>query len=560
MGKTLATLIVGLGLLLAAGCGGSKDDNGKGKDAGSGGSGLRRTDTSTLATIVTGDVAKLLDPHATSSGGDAKVLIQCYQTLVNVGPPETGGVVAELAESWEVSDDGMMLTFNLRKGVKFHDGAALDGRAVAMSLHRTMGKEFEGKLAEKQAGPYASQFSLISGFEYGDSTVTLALASPVASMMLQNLSMFSASIISPKLIEATYGMNGSEASNHVMHNASGTGPYKIVNFSPGENSVRLEAVDGTWKVSTPAVRTLIFRHEADPEKRFELAKSGNVEMVDDLPRNRWGELGDRLVSKWSPNICYLGINTGAQDGSGPFVTSDIRVRRAIQLAVDRDELLELYDGTARPTYSMVTQVMAEYDPNYRVPGSEKPRDERLAEARKLVEAAGAAGATVKMYYPRQNRPYLPQSSKIADKLRQQINQTGLTCELVQEEMDILFPGVKNNAYEMVVIGWTTDNGHPDNFYDPLCGGDPSTLKPTDNNVSRHVDPEIIERIISAKSITDATERVDAYREIEKMLQEQVAGYVPLVNTKVAHAYAKHFSGVEVDTLTQYRFHNAKITK
>ncbi|HBP17575.1 MAG TPA: hypothetical protein DEA08_07270 [Planctomycetes bacterium] len=515
------------------------------------GKGIQRVDQSSLVEVITADDAKILDPHSTSDGGNVKLINQLYQTLLRVDPADTSKLVGELATEWKVAEDGQQIVFSLREGVTFHDGAKLDAAAVKLSLDRLREEGFE-----LRTSPYGFMFNEISEMIAEGNTLTMKLSAPVAPVLLKNLSMFSASIVSPKLIEATKGMKPEEAETHVTKNAAGTGPYRLDAFDPAAGVKRLKAFAGYWG-GQPKIETLVFKTVADETTRREyLTKAKGVVFVDDVPRQDWEAVDQSeamtLQSWWSPNVCYLGVSATHEN------TNDLELRQALALAVERSKVIEHYEGTARPTFSLVAQPMAEYDPELRCAGWDDDRAKRLEAAQALVKEAGAEGRALTIYYPQQPRPYLPKPAEIADTLRQQLLELGLKVEIQGVDKNVLFPGIETGNYEMVLIGWTTDNGDPDNFYSPLADG--SEGKPAASNVSRVSDPKLHELIVGARAIADPAKRTAAYRAIERRLQAEVAGYVPLVNTKTAVAYSKQLTGVVVDKLSHYRFHEATISK
>ncbi|NUQ36175.1 MAG: hypothetical protein HUU29_14670 [Planctomycetaceae bacterium] len=336
--------------------------------------------------------------------------------------------------------------------------------------------------------------------------------------------------------------------------AAGTGPFKIVNFDTSTYSVRLEAFEQYWG-GTPQIKNVLFRNNKDPQARFEALKSGQADIVDDLARNQWSEVtGDfRLVSFWAPNICYLGMNCKHEK------TKEKAIREAIRLAIDQNELLPLYNNTARPNYSMLPQTFVEYDANYRAPGLLADMETRRTEAKKLLESAGALGREIKISHPKDDRPYLPGPSKIADKIKQQLNAVGFKAIANGVKNDEFFRQVSLGVYELILIGWMSDNGDPDNFYGPLTDGDDSG-KPSFNNTSCSMDMKVHEMLRAAQLATDDATRISIYRNVERRLQEEVAGYVPLVNTQQAIALGKRIEGVVVDSLGMYYLSSAKFRK
>ncbi len=529
--------------LFAAGCGGEG-----GESAGTTG-GIARVDGTALVTVITADDAKVLDPHDTQDGGNVKVINQIFETLVRVDPADVNVLRPALATSWEVAGDGLSITFAIRTGVTFHDGAPLDASAAKLSLDRLREDGFD--LAQ---APYAPEFADVAGFDADGMTLTMRLSSPVARVALRNLSMFCASIVSQQVLEATRGMAADAATAYVTKHPVGTGAFRIDAFDPAAKITRLVANDHYWG-GAPRVRTIIFKPVADESTRGEyLTKAGGHVLIDDVPRQHWETVDANpamtLHQWWALNLCYLGVNAKHE------ATREPALRHAIQLAVDRAGILAHYEGTARPTFSIVAQPMAEYDPDLRVDDWEDDLTARQATARKLVEEAGATGRTVTVYFPHQPRPYLPRPQDIADTVRQQLRAIGLDARIQGEDKNVLFPGVATGKYELILIGWMTDNGDPDNFYGPLADG--ADGEAAAGNTSRTFSPQVHARLLAARQIEDAAARVAAYREIEALLQTTVRGYVPLVNTKQAVAYSSSIEGFVIDGIGHYRFDEATL--
>jgi len=541
----VAPTLLALGLMAVA-CGNGDDD---GSGAGSGSGGIARVDSSALITVITADDAKVLDPHTTSDGGNVKVINQIYERLIRVDPTDVNRLLPSLATDWKVADAGTSIEFTIREGVTFHDGATLDAAAAKLSLDRVRKDGFD-----LSAAPYAPEFDDVDRIEADGMTLTVWLKAPVARVALRNLSMFCASIVSPKVLEATRSMDVGAATSYVTQNAAGTGAFKKDAFDQAAKVTRLVAFDDYWN-GAPAVKTVIFKSVSDESTRTEyLTKAKGHVLIDEVPRQHWAatDASDSMTlhSWWALNLCYLGVNAKHE------ATKELQVRHAIQLAISREAVLEHYEGTARPTYSLVAQPMAEYDPDLHVEKWDDDLAERQKTAAWLIEQAGAKDRQITVYFPHQPRPYLPRPQDIADTVRQQLKAIGLDARIQGEDKNVLFPGVSTGKYELILIGWMTDNGDPDNFYSPLADG--GNGKPSESNTSRVFHKGVHAKLLAARQTEDAEARVAQYREFERLLQTEVRGYVPLVNTKQAVAYSKTIKGFVIDGIGQYRFDEATL--
>src|SRR5688572_13415186 len=186
-----------------------------------------------------------LDPINTDIAEAVHVITNVFDTLVTYDD-ETTEIVPSLAESWEHTEDGMEWTFRLQHGVKFHDGTPLKATAVKTSLERLILPKH--LLVYNQARPYQSAFNMIDAIETPDEhTVVLRLKHPSA-ILLSNLAMFPASIVSPTALK--------ERGERFAEEPVGTGPFQVVKWSRDQQLV-CEAFADHWR-GKPAIDRLIW--------------------------------------------------------------------------------------------------------------------------------------------------------------------------------------------------------------------------------------------------------------------------------------------------------------
>ena len=503
--------------------------------------------------INTKDSSSTLDPQDTDSGGDIKILDQIYERLVRVDPNNVNKLIPRLAESWTIAQDKLSITFKIKPNVKFHDGSILDAQTCKLSLKRLTGTYLTPK-----NNPLKTSFDFIKSIDAQDLTLTLHLTRPVPRIALRNLTIFSASIVSPKLLHATKDMSQEQRSIYLSEWASGTGPFYLQEYAPKDAKVSLRSFD-QYHNGKPQIKAIVFQQQMDVNLQIESLKAGETQMLDDPPRALWKQLENtpevcRMQKWWGLTICYLGLNTKHEK------TSDINLRKAIRIAINRDQLQKYFYGSARHSYSLIPPTFADYDPNFK-PGTDFENNEKKYEAAKaLIHEAGAKGKKLTLYYPFDSRPYLANPEKIAIKISQQLNAIGLKVTTKGMPIGQLLSTLNKNQYEMTLLGWFTDNGDPDNFYIPLASGNPKTQTPSNSNAGRVFDPQIHQLLIEAQSITDTQKRIQAYRNIEREFQTKHLGYVPLLNSQRGYAFSKRLQNVEVNPFGQYRFYNATLSK
>jgi len=231
--------------------------------------------------LIMGHVSDIntLDPGKAYDTRSYKMLYGVYETLVgHKRTTDAAGNVTysdefapRLAESWDRSPDGMIWTFKLKKGVKFHDGTPFNAQAVKFSLDRAM---------IMKGGP---EWYLTQCLEPGksievvdDYTVRFNLTKPVATflaVLTQTISM----IVSPAAVEAHGGVEPGKINEWMANNAVGTGPFKLKKRTPGEQVI-LEANPDYWG-GKPRLNTVIFKVIKEASNLVMLLKTGEIDMI-----------------------------------------------------------------------------------------------------------------------------------------------------------------------------------------------------------------------------------------------------------------------------------------
>ncbi len=521
-----------------------------------GGKEIEKAQPREVLTVLRGDKSEILDPHATNSGGDANLIQQMYEGLVR--PSEKPPVVWEpcLAVSWDVDKDFKIYTFKLRKDVKFHDGAELDAAAVKRSFDR--GRNLDDPAAPPKL-PYAEEyFADIDSIETPDTLTVIFKLKDTNPKFVANTGLFAAGIVSPKAIKHMEGIKlAAERQGWLTSHPAGTGPYTIAKEGDYKDSstITMTAFDGYWE-GKPAIPRVVFTLAEDAKSRREQVIAGKVELIDSPAPADWKDLEDNadvfLYSWKAENLCYLGMNTDPAKG---FATADVRVRQAIAMAIDRAPMVALYDGTAVAHHVLLPPVTMGFPDGY-MPSTDKgPRNERLNKARDLLKQAGAASLTLKLLFPAVARPYLGKPPQVADMIRQQLAEIGITVELEKQPMAQLGDNITNGTAPLVLIGWMGETGEPDDFWRPLLSGGGG--RPGNSNVPRFYRPDVAESIDVALKERDPKRRRAMYENLEKTVHEEHRPMVPLLSAMQAVAWRSDVEGLFVDSTGTYRLAKAR---
>lgn len=342
------------------------------------------------------------DPPLQSAHASILVLRHLYSGLVYMDANME--VRGRLAERWE-RGPGNTYTFHLRRGVRFHNGREMTADDVAFSIYRVMDPDF-GSFAR-------TNFLSVQRIEALDRyTVRFTLYYPDAAFLL-NLTNAYASIVPREVIE----QHGS-LQNHPV----GTGPFMFREFIPG-NRVVFERNPYYFRPGEPRLDTLTFVIMPDEAARLGALRAGSIHMTELSPVNVPLVRGNRDIvvrDFLTTNLDVLGLNLV----DPPF--NDLRVRQAISLLIDRQEIVDVvYDGHARITGPVpVSQVRWAID----VSGNEFYRPD-VARARALLAEAGHPnGLDVQI-----TAGISPRTVDIAQLLVSQLARGGVRAEIVMRE-------------------------------------------------------------------------------------------------------------------------------
>lgn len=435
-----------------------------------------------------------LDPALVDDMESGNINVNVYETLINYAPTSCD-LVPGLAKDWEVSEDGLIYTFHLQEGVKFHDGTPFNADAVVFSVER----QLEPNRTEEM--PYASfVFGSIAdetGVEYvkaiDDLTVEMKLRA-VNTPFLKNMAMcMAAPIVSPTAVEK-YG--------NLMKVAVGTGPYKFVSWSEGENVI-LTRFDEYWNKDAAALtKNVIFRFIPENASRVVALTNGEVDIIngiDDTVVPMVTAAGYKLFDLDGMNINYMAFNTKSKN------FSNLDARLAICKAINVPEMVKaLYGDYAGVANSVMPLWMAPYAKD--VPFAEF--DPTAAKA----ELAALGINKVRMITYSNVRQYNTKGGQVlAETIMGYLAKVGVDVTIDTYDWTTYKSKVQTEEYDICYYGWNGDNGDPDNFMNLLS--DPNWSM----NVARWDDPEYRALIVAGQTTPEGPERDAIYQACEEMV-------------------------------------------
>ena len=505
-----------------------------------------------------------LDAAVITDGISFRIIRQGCETLMKFAPGTTEPVPS-LAESYTVSDDGLSWTFTLQEGVKFHDGTDFNAEAVKWNFDRWRLTDNPYHYAEQVFEYYQAQFngfdadSIITNVEATSPTeVTFTLSQPNGAF-LNNLAMIMFSISSPAAIEAAGADYGTPAVGF-----SCTGPYKFVSWENDVEAV-LEKNTEYWGETTGNVTKIIFKQIPDSAARFAALKDGTIDAfespnVEDIPAI---ESDENLYVQFRPsfNVFYLAFNYRIKEFRDP------KVREAISLAINRQEIVDSYYASAvvantqnPPSIAIGfnADVVTPFDPEAaKALLTEAGFPDGISEVNVLaLDADGNVSDTVESTIPVQLffmpvvRPYNPDGEGIGELMAAYLQEVGIGAELASggDWATYLDARANGNLLGLYQLGWTGDNGDPDNFIGYFF----ASIDKPQSREGYYQNPEIAALLQQARALTDATERDALYQQAEALLAAD-HGRIYIAHGQVPMAFNKKVSGFVTSPLGDEAF-------
>jgi peptide/nickel transport system substrate-binding protein len=436
------------------------------------------------------------DCHANTSFAFVHPVAPHYSTLLKFDAPNYPKVVGDLAESWQVSPDGLTYTFKIRSGVKFHDGSALSSADVKASYDRIV-KPPAGVVSIRQAA-----YDDVAAIEAPDpQTVVFKIKAPDPSLLANLASPWNCIYSAAKL-----GQDPKFPEKNIL----GTGPFKFVEHVAGSHWVGQRNEDYFIKGQPylDGYRAVFMRGAAI----INAIQGAQVlaEFRGQTPAERdklKSALGDKITVQESPWVCNLVIGFNAE--KKPF--DDVRVRRALSLAIDRWQGSEALSkiaivrgvgATLRPGYDLAAG-NAELEA---MPGFSRNIAASRAEAKKLLAEAGHPNLKFKFLNRNVPMPYTPVGVFLIDQWRQ----VGVTVEHEQLETRLYQAALSGGNYE-VGLDFNCDfMDEPNLQLLKYLSADKSPI-----NYGRYQDRKMDELYDKQKRAADPKQRAAILREIDR---------------------------------------------
>ncbi|MDO9631581.1 MAG: ABC transporter substrate-binding protein [Humidesulfovibrio sp.] len=465
--------------------------------------------------------ASFLDPAKFLDNESAMVIENIFDGLVRYRDDSTR-IEPALAESWVVTGGGLVYTFNLRQGVRFHDGTPFDAEAARFSLLRKidpnhpyfrpqfskMDATLKGVRSVEAVGPHFLR-------------VTLKEPDP---LFLSALARHSAYMVSPSAVESL----GDSFDRHPV----GTGPFVFVSWLKGDRIV-LQS-NKNYFTGAPRIDGLVFKVVADPQVRMLELRAGNIQAMDGLTPELQAEVRRNtsltLDSRSGMNVGYLAMNTGR----APL--DKLKVRRAIAHAINRPALVKsIYQGMASQALTLVPPSMQGYNP--KVPDTTY----NPALARKLLRQAGLPGGfETTLWTMPVSRPYMPQPDKIARFIQENLAAVGIRARIVTFDWATYLAKAYDGEHDLCLLGWVS-TGDASDILEHLLD-QTNAVRPHASNVSFFRDQRVHDLLAQARASGDEKVREALFAKVQDIAGREVP-LLPLAHGNQTLARSRSVTGI-----------------
>ncbi|MEI7026580.1 ABC transporter substrate-binding protein [Paenibacillus sp. y28] len=453
------------------------------------------------------------DAYYTSS------ILYVWEPLITSG--EDGKPAPKLAKSWSMSEDGKTWTFKLQEHVTFHDGEKFNADAVLANFNRY-----------KQVSPKTSPFytlnmkstypSLKDVVKVDDLTFQLVFDNPQPTLPYSMVN-FASPMYSPKNFDAQGDFNGLP---------QGTGPFKLIEHQKDQYSL-LEAYDGYYgeKAKTKRIRVRVI---PDPDTRLSALKSGEIMGVMDigaippaLAKELVKDPSFELSATKSTISHYIQVN----GRKAPF--DDVRMRRALSLAIDRQQLVkELYLGYPTPTVNLLNVTSPFY--------KDIPVEYNVTEAKRLAaEVLGGKREKVDLLVPTYGLDRYPYKAQ-AELLQAEFKELGLDVEIRILDSAAFKDAQAKGHYNLALSTQGLPNGDPYTILTNYLSSEGSSNKTYGLGYSNPHADELVKQLAG---VLDMDERKKLYDELQQISADDLPT-IALFNDASLIAYNKKIKGYQ----------------
>ncbi|XTZ40322.1 ABC transporter substrate-binding protein SapA [Salmonella enterica] len=460
---------------------------------------------------------------------------QLYDRLLDVDP-YTYRLVPELAESWEVLDNGATYRFHLRDGVTFQQTPwftphrTLNADDVVFTFQRIFNRNHPWHNVNGDSFPYFDSLQFADSIEsvrkLSNRTVEFRLKKPDASF-LWHLATHYASVMS-----AEYAAQLEKSGHQELLDRQpvGTGAYQLDEYRAGQH-VRLQRHENFWR-GKPLMQQVVVDLGSGGTGRLSRLLTGECDVLAWPPASQLTILRDdprlRLTLRPGMNIAYLAFNTDKPPLNNPAV------RHALALSINNQRLMQsIYYGTAETAASLLPRASWAYD------NEAKITEYNPEKARERLKALGLENMTLQLWVPTSSQAWNPSPLKTAELIQADMAQAGVKVVIVPVEGRFQEARLMDMNHDLTLSGWATDSNDPDSFFRPLLSCAAITSQTNLAHWCNHQFDEVLQKALASQQLAA---RIDAYDEAQKILAQELP-VLPLASSLRLQAYRYDIKGL-----------------
>ena len=477
---------------------------------------------------------------------------------------ERGGtaVIPGLATKWDISDDGLTYTFHLREGVKFHTTPyfkptrEFNADDVLFTFNRMINKDDPFRKAYPTEFPYFTDMGMDTNItkidKVDDHTVKFTLKD-VDAAFIQNMAMSFASIQSAEY--AAQLLKEGKAPD-INQKPVGTGPFVFKSYQKDSN-IRYSGNKDYWKPEDVKIDNLIFAITTDPSVRMQKLKKNECQItlfprpadLKALKEDKTLKMPDQAGF----NLGYIAYNVmdKIKGSNEPNVLANLKVRQALDMAVNKPQIIDsVYQGAGQLAVNAMPPTQWSYDTTIKDAKYDPEKAKEL-----LKEAGVKEGTNITLWAMPVQRPYNPNAKLMAEMLQSDWKKIGLNVNIVSYEWGEYIQRSKGGENQAMIIGWSGDNGDPDNWLNVLFGCDSLA----GNNFSKWCDKKFDGLVKEAKRTTDQAKRTELYKQAQHVLKDAVP-MTPIAHSTVYQPMRANVQDFKISPFGLNSFYGVSVSK
>ncbi|MDR9750152.1 ABC transporter substrate-binding protein [Pseudomonas sp. SZMC_28357] len=476
---------------------------------------------------------------------------------------ERGGtaVIPGLATKWDISDDGLTYTFHLREGVKFHTTPyfkptrEFNADDVLFTFNRMINKDDPFRKAYPTEFPYFTDMGMDTNItkidKVDDHTVKFTLKE-VDAAFIQNMAMSFASVQSAEY--AAQLLKEGKAAD-INQKPVGTGPFVFKSYQKDSN-IRYTGNKDYWNDDVK-IDNLIFAITTDPSVRIQKLKKGECQITlfprpADLKALK-EDKALKMPDQAGFNLGYIAYNVmdKVKGSDKPNPLANLKVRQALDMAVNKPQIIDsVYQGAGQLAVNAMPPTQWSYDTTI------KDTPYNPEKAKELLKEAGVKeGTEIVLWAMPVQRPYNPNAKLMAEMLQSDWKKIGLDVKIQSYEWGEYIKRSKGGENQAMIIGWSGDNGDPDNWLNVLFGCDSLS----GNNFSKWCDKKFDGIVKEAKRTTDQGKRTELYKQAQHVLKDAVP-MTPIAHSTVYQPMRNEVQDFKISPFGLNSFYGVSVSK